>query len=269
MLREGLEAALIVGILLACLSSIGRKDHARRVWLGVAAAVTTSVLVAGVLFFTVSGFEGRAEEIFEGIASLTAVAFLTWMIFWMRRHAVNLKRQLHDKVEEALRSPRIAGVAAIAFLVVVREGIETALFFFATVREAGTGVAAGGLLGLGVALALGVGIYEGGLRLNLRTFFTLTGGFLLVVAGGLAAYGVHELIEASVIPAGIDHVWDVSTVLPDGSGLGAILKGIFGYNANPALTELLVWLGYLTGVGTAFFTPVIRVRRAGLSTQKA
>lgn len=269
MLREGMEAALIVGILLAYLVSVGRKDRAASVWAGTLAAVVVSVGIAGILFFSAAEFEGRREEIFEGIASLTAVGVLTWMIFWMRRHALGLKRALHEKVDEALREPNRFALASIAFVVVVREGIETALFGYATVRQVGAGPATvGGALGLAAAILLGVGIYNGGVRLNLSKFFTLTGGFLLIVAAGLAAHGVHEFIEAGIVPAGVDHLWDAGRILSDGSGAGAFLKQMFGYNADPALTEFLAWAIYLFVLGFLFLRPLINMRRTrpGLET---
>lgn len=263
MLREGLEAALIVGILLAYLRAIGRKDGARQIWVGVVTAVGVSALTGAVLFFTSRSFEGRPEEMFEGIASLVAVGVLTWMVFWMRRHAINIKRELHDRIDKALESPRLMGLAAVAFVVVLREGIETALFLFSTFKNVGRGPGTlGAVLGLGLAIAIGIGIYRGGIRLNLGTFFRATGGFLLVIAAGLLAYGFHELIEAGVIPAGIDHIWNVSAIFSDKEGLGAFLKTMFGYNADPALTEFIAWLGYLLGVGFAFFKPLLRLRPA-------
>lgn len=269
MLREGLEASLIVSILLAYLVTIDRRDQMRNVWFGVVTAIAASLAAGGLLFLTAREFEGRAEEIFEGIASLLAVGVLTWMVFWMRRHAVNIKRSLHEKVAEALRSPSRLALATMAFVVVVREGIETALFLFATVRQVGAGPGTvGSILGLTVAVVLGAGIYNGGVRLNLSLFFTLTGGFLLVVAAGLAAHGMHELIEAGIFPAGIEHVWRLGA-LPDDRGAGVFLKQLLGYNADPALTEVLLWAGYLLWVGVSFFRPILRVRRPQVAPERA
>lgn len=254
MLREGLEASLIVGILLAYLVAIGRKDHAISVWAGVGAAVLVSMAAGAVLFVTASKFEGVAEEIFEGFTSLLAVGALTWMVFWMRRNAINIKRSLQQSVDEALKSPGRLGLVMIAFVMVVREGIETALFLFATFRQVGTGAGAlGAVVGLGTAVVLGAAIYRGGLRLNLSAFFRITGIILLVVAAGLAAHGVHELIEAGIFPSGVDHVWSLKSFLPDDSGVGGLLNSLVGYNADPALTEVAVWVGYLLITGFFFF----------------
>lgn len=270
MLREGMEAALIVGILLAYLVSVGRKDRAASVWAGTLAAVLVSVGVAGILFFSAAGFEGRREEIFEAIASLAAVGVLTWMIFWMRHHALGLKGALHEKLDQALREPNRFALGSIAFVVVVREGIETSLFGYATVRQVGVGPATvGGALGLAAAILLGVGIYKGGVRLNLSKFFTLTGGFLLIVAAGLAAHGVHEFVEAGIVPAGVDPLWDAGRILSDGSGAGAFLRQMFGYNANPALTEFLAWGIYLLVVGFLFLKPLVQIGRTSSPLETA
>lgn len=268
LLREGLEASLIVGILLAYLTALGRKDRSRSVWLGVVAALVVSATVGAMLFYTRAHFEGRAEELFEGLTSLVAVVVLTGMVFWMRSNAVDLKRSLQQKVSQALEAPTSLALASVAFLVVVREGIETALFLFATLGQIdAAGGALGAAFGLGLAIALGVGIYHGGVRLNLRLFFTWTGALLLIIAAGLLAYGLHELIEAGVVPAGVEHVWDVRS-LPDDSGAGALLKALIGYNANPALTEVLAWLTYIVTVGFLYLRPIVRARPA-LATQQA
>jgi high-affinity iron transporter len=269
LLREGLEASLIVGILLAYLVAVGRRDRFRSVWLGIAAALAVSIAVGTALFATRSRFEGRAEEIFEGLASLAAVGVLTGMVFWMRSNAVNLSRSLKQRVSEALGAPSGLALASVAFLVVVREGIETSLFLFAVVRQVGAvGGAVGAALGLAVAVALGVGTYQGGIRINLGSFFTWTGGILLVIAAGLLAFGLHELIEAGAVPAGVEEIWNLR-FLPDDSGVGEFLKTLIGYNANPALTEFLAWVFYLGVVGFAFFRPIVRVRRNTLASQQA
>jgi high-affinity iron transporter len=264
-----MEASLVVGILLAYLVAVGRRDRFRSIWLGVVAALLVSVAVGAALFVTRSQFEGRAEEIFEGLTSLTAVGILTGMVFWMRSNAVNLKGSLQERVSEALRVPGALALASVAFLVVVREGIETALFLFAVVGQVGAASGAvGAALGLALAVAMGAGIYQGGIRINLHVFFTWTGATLLVVASGLLAFGLHELIEARAFPAGVEHIWSLQ-FLPDDSGVGAFLKTLIGYNADPALTEFLAWAGYLSGIGFLFFRPILRVRRKVLIEQEA
>jgi high-affinity iron transporter len=260
-LREGIEAALIVSILLAYLRQLGRQDRARVVWWGTGAAIAISAAVGTAIFVVGAEFEGTAEEVFEGLVTLTAVVVLTWMIFWMRRQGARIKAELHDKVDTALLTGG-AALAAIAFFAVLREGVETALFLFAaaqgTAVESGSvaGQVVGALLGLLLAVALGVLLYRGAVRINLRTFFRLTGGILIVIAAGLFAFSIHELQEAGWFPFLESTAFDVSGALPDDSGLGAILRGLLGYNADPSILEVVAWLGYLLIVGALYLRPV-------------
>jgi len=257
-LREGLEAALIVSILLAYLRQLGRLELSRDIWWGVGAAIGVSLLVGGVIFGLGAEFEGRAEEIFEGLISLTAAAVLTWMIFWMRKQGAGIRAELQGRVESALVGGGLA-LASLSFVVVVREGVETALFLFATTKATsdsgatGGGQLLGGLLGLAVAIGLGYLVYQGGVHLNLRSFFRITGGLLIIVAAGLVAYGVHELQEAGLLPFLTDKAYDVSGTLPDDSGPGAILRAIFGYQDGPSWLEVVAWGGYLAVTGFFFF----------------
>lgn len=260
-LREGIEAALIVSILLAYLRQLGRQDRARVVWWGTGAAIAISAAVGTAIFVVGAEFEGTAEEVFEGLVTLTAVAVLTWMIFWMRRQGARIKADLHDKVDSALLTGG-AALAAIAFFAVLREGVETALFLFAaaqgTAVDSGSvaGQVVGALLGLLLAVALGVLLYRGAVRINLRTFFRLTGGILIVIAAGLFAFSIHELQEAGWFPFLESTAFDVSGALPDDSGVGAILRGLLGYNADPSILEVVAWLGYLLTVGALYLRPV-------------
>lgn len=259
-LREGIEAALIVSIILAYLRQLGRTDRARIVWWGTGAAIALSATLGTIVFAIGAEFEGTAEQIFEGLVTLTAVSVLTWMIFWMRRQGARIRSELQEKVDSALVTGGLA-LAALAFVAVLREGVETALFLFAA--ASGTAVEAGGVgtqllgavLGLGLAVALGVLLYRGGIRLNLRTFFRVTGWILIVVAAGLFAYAVHELQEAGWFPLLEASAFDLSAALPDDSGLGAILRGLLGYNADPSVLETLAWVAYLAVVGTLFARP--------------
>lgn len=257
-LREGIEAALIVSIVLAYLRQLGASDRARLVWWGTAIAVAISAAVGTALFVADTGFEGRAEEVFEGLVTLAAVGVLTWMIFWMRRQGARIRTELHDKVDAALVTGGLA-LAGLAFFAVLREGIETALFLFAAARGTaveGTDTAGaqilGAALGLGLAIVLGALLYRGGIRMNLRTFFRVTGFVLIVVAAGLFAFSLHELQEAGWLPFLEGHAFDVSSSLPDDSGIGAILRGLVGYHADPTWLEVVGWLGYLVVVGAAF-----------------
>lgn len=259
-LREGIEAALIVSILLAYLTQLGRSDRARTIWWGTALAVAISALIGTIIFVVGAEFEGTAEQLFEGLVTLTAVTVLTWMIFWMRRQGARIKSDLQARVDSALVAGGLA-LAALAFTAVLREGIETALFLFAAAK--GTAVGAGGVteqlagafLGLVVAAVLGVLLYRGGIRMNLRSFFRLTGWILVVVAAGLFAYSIHELQEAGWFPFLLSTPFDISATLPDDAGLGAVLRGLIGYNADPSALEVVAWIGYLVVVGTLYLRP--------------
>ena len=201
MLREGFEASLIVGIVLAFLDRTGRRDGFWPVWIGAAAAILVSVFVGALLFAIGGELEGRSEAIFEGTAMLFAAGLLTWMVFWMRRQARTIKQELESQVESALAAGSAVGLALVAFIGVLREGVETALFLFGTVEGSNRLVAAtSAVIGLTAAVVLGYLFYRGASRLNLRWFFTVTSVLLLVFAGWLLAQGLHELSEAGVLP---------------------------------------------------------------------
>jgi high-affinity iron transporter len=261
-LREGIEAALIISIILAYLNTIGRRDRHGTVWAGVVIAVAVSLVVGVVLQLTVGAISETSErtaEIIEGLGSILAVVVLTWMIFWMRRQARYIKGELQQRVDVALGSESTLALAALAFFVVVREGLETVLFLFGTIREEVVGSVSlgyvGAALGLGVAAVLGYLIYKGGIRLNLRTFFTVTGALILVVAAGLFAYAIHEFQEVGWITFGTGTAFDIGGVLSDEGGVGALLRAMFGYNADPTVLELGGWLAYLAITGFLFFRP--------------
>jgi high-affinity iron transporter len=258
-LREGIEAALIVSIVLAYLKQLGATDRSRLVWWGTGVAVLLSAAVGTAIFAAGAEFEGEAEEIFEGLVTLAAVVVLTWMIFWMRRQGARIKSELQEKVDAALVTGGLA-LAGLAFFAVLREGIETALFLFAAAKGTaveGTEVApaaqvAGAILGLAVAVTLGALLYRGGIRMNLRSFFRVTGLLLIVVAAGLFAFSLHELQEAGWLPFLDTQAFDVSASLPDDEGAGAILRGLLGYHSDPTWLEVAGWAGYLVVVGGLF-----------------
>ncbi len=254
-LREGLEAALIIGILLGALKKIQRKDLASTVWWGAASAAALSLLVAVVLTSAGAAFTGKAEAIFEGVTMLLAAGVLTWMIFWMARQARNLQGELEADVRVAASQTSRMPLFGIAFLAVVREGIELALFLTAaTFASDAMQTLSGAVLGLGIAAFLGWGLFTATVRLDLRRFFQVTGLLLLVFAAGLVAHGVHEFNEVGWIPAIIEHVWDINHILNEKSTLGEILKALFGYNGNPSLTEVLAYLGYFLAIGLGLRT---------------
>jgi high-affinity iron transporter len=268
-LREGIEAALIITILLAYLRKLGRTDLQPLVWWGAGAATVVSVVVAAVIFGAAAEFEGRGEQIFEGVVSLIAVSVLTWMIFWMRRESYRIKGELEERVDTALLGGGFA-LASLAFVVVVREGIETALFVFGADKATAGGVGGtmggivGAIVGLAVAGILGYLLYHGSVRLNLRTFFRVTGILILIVAAGLFAFAVGEFQEAGVIPGWAAVAFDVSRTLPDDSGVGAVLRALLGYNAAPSWLQVAAWAGYLAVAG-ALFTRPMKPKNAGAS----
>lgn len=258
-LREGLEAALIIGILLGALAKVGRRELAASVWSGVVIAVLVSLAIAAGIYAAGVKLEGRNEEIFEGVTLILAATFLTGMIFWMQREGRHLRSRLEGQVREAAGRASRTGVTlfAVAFFAVVREGAELALLLAATAFAADAAATlAGSLLGLTVAALLGALIYTGVLVLNMRHFFTVTNILLLMFAAGMVALGIHELIEAGLVPALIDPVWNINAVLDDAMGAGGVLKTLFGYNGNPALTEVLAYVAYLATVGWVILRPV-------------
>jgi len=248
-LREGLEAALIVGVVLVYLRKIGRLDRQASVWGGVVAALMASVAVAIVLQILGAEFEGRTEEIFEGITMFLAVAVLTYMIFWMRSQGHQLRSGLEHDVRTAVSGGQGWALAGLAFFAVFREGVETVLFLSAAGFAAdGSSVLWGGLAGLAVAVVLGWLIFNTTAQIPLRSFFNVTSLLLLFFAAGLMAHGVHEFQEAGLLPAFIAPVWDINSILPENSLVGSFLKALFGYNGNPSLLEVLSYLVYWVAV---------------------
>jgi high-affinity iron transporter len=255
-LREGLEAALVVSILVAFLVRTERRSALPRVWAGVAVAVVLSVLVGALLTFTSNSMSFEAQEAFGGGLSIVAVGFVTWMIFWMRRTARALSGELRDRLEQALQIGSWA-VVLMAFLAVGREGLETAVFFWAAAQAAGSTSAplAGFLVGIAVALALAYLIYRGAVRINLARFFTVTGVLLIFVAAGILAYGLHDLQEAAILPGLNTLAFDISAQVPGDSWYGTVLEGIFNLSPRTSVLEAGVWVLYVGVVLTLFLLP--------------
>ncbi len=264
-LREGLEAALIVGIILAYLARTNNRQGFKPVWIGTSLAVLVSLIVGAIIYVLAGEFSGRAEEVFEGIAMFLAVGILTWMIFWMRKQAINIKAHLQAQIQSVLVRSSSLGLVILAFVVVVREGIETVLFLFAATRVAESPVlfTVGGFVGLAIAIVIGYSIYKGASQLNLRTFFNVTTLVLIFFAAGLLAYGIHEFIEAGIIPPLVEHVWDINHILSEKSTFGLFLKAILGYNGNPALVEVAAYVVYLAlALGFYFRPPKVEEKEA-------
>ncbi len=264
--REGVEAALIVGIILAYLARTGNRRHFGPIWLGSGAAVLLSIEVGSLLWITIHELRTPAEQIFEGTALLLAAAVVTWMLFWMRRTSATASATLRAAVDRSLTSGSVWALGALAFTAVIREGIETSLFLLgqataASRSDAGAfSVLAGAFIGLAIAVALGFGFYRGVRLLNLKTFFRWTGVALIFVAAGLVASAVHEFIEIGWITFGATTAFDVSGLLPhEGGGLGLLgqlLHVLFGYTSTPEWTTLAAWGAYLIAVLVLYLRPV-------------
>jgi high-affinity iron transporter len=243
--REGLEAALIVGIVLSYLSKTGQSRHARYAWAGIGAAVLVSIALAVIIQAVGAELEGPAEPIFEGTMMFLAVGILTWMIFWMRYQSRTLKKSLEHEIQATIGAGHARGLFAVAFFAVAREGLETALFLSAAAFATdGTTTIIGTILGLGAAVLVGYLIFVSTIRLNLKTFFNVTGALLLLFAAGLFAHGIHEFQEVGLLFTLREHIWDISHVLSDESPLGQILKTLIGYNSSPSLEEVIGYVAY-------------------------
>ena len=253
-LREGLEAALVVGILVAYLVRTGHRDRLAPVWAGVLTAVALSVGVGALLTYTSATLSGSAQETFAGVVSLVAITFVTWMIFWMRRTSRFLSRELHGKLDQALTMGALA-LGLTAFLAVGREGLETAIFLWSAVEATRDGAKPiiGASLGLFVAVVLGYLLYRRSVRLNLATFFKVTGAGLVVVAAGVLSYGVHDLQEGGVLPGLGSLAFDVTQQVPLSSWYGALLHGIIGFTPDTTWLQLAAFVGYLVPVMVLFF----------------
>ncbi|HUP54492.1 MAG TPA: iron uptake transporter permease EfeU [Methylomirabilota bacterium] len=260
-LREGVEAALIVAIVLAYLAKTGNIRYASRVWLGAGAALATSLIVGIVLFMTVGGLQSPYEQIFEGITMLVAAAVVTWMLFWMRRQAASVKGELQAAVDRALTEGSIWGLVLLAFTAVIREGIETSLFLVGQVNsadDAASSVLVGALVGLVIAVAIGYVFYQGTRRINLGSFFRWTGIGLIFIAAGLLSHAIHEFIEVGIITVGTQTAFDISAVLPHEDGVGQFLRALFGYTSTPEVITLVAWATYIVVVLALFLRPVRR-----------
>jgi high-affinity iron transporter len=254
-LREGLEAALIIGIVLGVLLKIKRTDLNGVVWRGVGLAALLSFLAAIALNLLGMEFEGKGEEIFEGVAMLLAASVLTWMILWMQNHGSSLKSEIEEKTNQATLGNGQKALFALAFLAVFREGIELALFLLAArLTSSPLQTLSGALLGLLSAAILGWVLFTSTMKLSLRGFFSATNILLIIFAAGLVGLGVHEFNETGFIPSVIEHVWDINGILSDKSQMGLLLKALVGYNGNPSLTEVAAYLIYLAGIISIVFT---------------
>ncbi len=249
-LREGLEAALIIGIVLGVLRKVRRENLQPVVWAGVGSAVLVSIASALILSALGARFEGAAEEIFEGITMFVAAGVLTWMIFWMQRQSRTLRSEIESDVRKAALTQGGKALFLLSFLAVVREGVELALFLTAaTFTTSAQQTLTGAALGLGTSALLGWSFFASTVRLDLRRFFQVTGVLLILFAAGLVAHGIHEFNEVGWIPGIVEPVWDVNHLLDEKSTLGLVMKSLFGYNGNPSLSEIAGYLIYFLALG--------------------
>ena len=255
-LREGLEASLIVSILIAYLIKTNNPKGARAVLWGVLIAVLTSILAGIAIAEFIDVVPAGTNEIIAGIASIIAVFFVTWMIFWMARQSRGIKAELHQKIDNAVKASALS-LVGVAFFAVIREGIETAVFIWSASRATGndTNPVLGAALGLLTAAILGYLIYRGALKVNLAKFFKYTGAFLIIVAAGILAYGVHELQEIGWFPFLTESSYDLSSVIEKDGALDTLLRGTISFRAAPSRLESLVWFAYVIPVAYLYLKP--------------
>jgi high-affinity iron transporter len=276
-LREGLEASLVVTILVAYLVRSERRHLLPRIWSGVALAILVSLGFGALLTFGPRGLTFEAQEAIGGSLSIVAVGFVTWMIFWMARAARSLSGELKGQIDRAAEAGRWS-LVVVAMLAVGREGLETALFLWAATQTA-TGAhtvstvpawqpITGAVLGIATAVVLGHLLYRGAVKINLTRFFTWTGGFLIVVAAGVLGYGFHDLQEAGVLPGLSSLAFDVSGTIDQGSWYGALLKGVFNFSPQTTWLQATVWGTYLVITMTFFLRGVRRRGRAQVTARR-
>ena len=248
-LREGLEAALIVGILVAYIVRTDRRQVLKPLWTGVGVALAASLALGGILSFTSAELSDRGEELFAGITSFAAVGLVTWMVFWMKRTARNLRNELHGKVDSALVGGPIS-LALVAFFAVAREGLETALFVYTNFKTVGVASTAtvGLVLGLALAVFLGYAIYNRSVKLDLSKFFKITGVALIIIAAGVLSYGIHEFQELGYLPGVDNFLWDVTPWIAKESLLASLLGGLVGFDTTTSFVQFFFWSLYLVAV---------------------
>lgn len=253
-LREGIEAALIVAIILAYLKKANAQELAKPVYLGIGLGIAASVAVAAAFAVLSVEFEGEFEQLFEGTTMFIAAAILTTMIVWMQKNSKTYSEELKHKVSRVLSGKESLGLASLAFVSIFREGVETVLFLgSASFNTSGIQLLIGGALGLGLAFAIAVAIIRYSVRVNLSTFFKATGVLLVIFAAGLVAHGVHEFEEAGLIAPIVANVYDINWFLDDHTDLGRLMTALVGYNGNPSLSEILGYVGYWIFVAFAVY----------------
>lgn len=246
-LREGLEAALVVSILIAYLVRTDRRTALPWVWTGVGVAVALSIAAGALLEYTSAALSFTAAELFGGIMSIIAVGFVTWMIFWMKAASRGIAGDLRGRMDLAVEAG-VGAVVLMSFIAVAREGLETAVFFFAAARAVGSTAQPllGFSLGLATAVLLGWALYRRAVTINLATFFRWTGLLLIFVAAGVLSYGIHDLQEAGVLPGLNTLAFDVSSTIPPSSWYGTLLKGTLNFSPKTTILEAVAWISYVS-----------------------
>jgi len=262
--REGIEAVLVIVIILLYLKNTDQRFYYKYVYIGSALAIISSSIFAVVFTALFGGFSGAAEQIFEGIAFIISGIFVLTLVLWMSKEGPKMKKHLEEKVEFSIESGRVFSITILTFIIIIREGIELVLLLTGATSVGSLNqvdVILGSLVGLGISVGVGLLIYYGVKNINLSKFFKVTNVILILFVAGLITYGIHELIEAGVVNPIIQEVWNLKHILPekfpDGNLLtpewleiiGSLLKALFGYNANPALLEVIVYPSILISVG--------------------
>ncbi|KHO61674.1 iron permease [Thermoanaerobacter sp. YS13] len=248
-IREGLEAFLVIGILLGYLTKINQKKYFKHVWLGAIGAIVLSVVISFIFRALKISFEGESAELFEIVVAAIAIIILSYMVVWMQKQSKNIKGELQAKVDKALSNNQVWGITILAFVTVIREGIETALFLTALKDE---GLLLSSFAGLFIAAIISVLLYKTTIKLNLRKFFVITGWLLIFIAAGLTSHAIRALGELGIIPPIIEKVWSLEWLIPDESLLGKLLHAFIGYESTPSLMQIIAYSAYILTVGKMF-----------------
>jgi len=254
-LREGLEAFLIIGILLGYLKKTNQRAFSKYIWAGMSTAILASLTLAYAFGLLAIRFTGKNALIFEVVAALFAVCVLTWMVLWMQKQARTIKADLEHKVDLAISTGHIYALAFLAFISVLREGLETVLFLGVLAKQSGPGFVPGTIVGLTIAAVIAYLIFRATIRFNLRWFFVLTGSLLILIAGGLIAHVAAILQEMQILPVFIKEVWNTNTIINEDGFFGRILHAFIGYDGNPTLIEITAYISYIA----LFFVQFARI----------
>lgn len=256
-IREGLEAFLVIGILLGYLRKIDKPDAGRQIWLGAALALVLSLAAAAAVQFFSFALTEKASEIFEAAVTLLAVGVLTWMVLWMQRQSRYIKGDLEEKLDQAVSENKILALVSLAFFAVMREGIETVLILFGVAKTAESGLLTGAFLGLVIAAIISYLIFNTSVRLNLRRFFIVTGTLLLFIAAGMVSQAAHAFEEAGLLSGALTNiVWNSAHIISDSGLAGKMLRVFVGYTANPMLIQLMLYVAYIAFFGSRFYLAI-------------